>query len=98
MNDNIIFKSQSTICKMKQWKKSGRKLFDEEIDIAKKGLDWGISTSIDTVYHTIFTEMIKNEYNKQIFKFRLVGKSIFRTSTTIQHKYRIGKSSKIKDL
>lgn len=38
--------------------KIGRELTDEEIDIAKKGLEFGILTSIDTIYTTIFTEMI----------------------------------------
>lgn len=36
----------------------GRRLNEEEIIIAQKGLDYGIMTSIDTVYRTIFKEMI----------------------------------------
>ncbi|NLL28906.1 MAG: hypothetical protein GX259_08915 [Bacteroidales bacterium] len=39
----------------------GRKLNDEEIRIAKKGLESGLLTSIDVVYSTIFNEMIKYE-------------------------------------
>ena len=38
--------------------KLGRELNDEEIDVAKKGLMWGLMTDIDTVYNTIFYEMI----------------------------------------
>ena len=41
----------------------GRKLNDEEIRIAKKGLESGLLTSIDVVYSTIFNEMIKYEWN-----------------------------------
>ena len=36
----------------------GRKLNEEEIIIAQKGLDYGIMTSIDVVYRTILKEMI----------------------------------------
>ena len=37
----------------------GRPLTEEELDIAKDGLEWGLMTDIDTVYNTIFHEMIK---------------------------------------
>ena len=43
--------------------KIGRTLTNEEIYIAKKGLEFGLLTDIDTVYSTIFTEMIDNEKN-----------------------------------
>ena len=36
----------------------GRKLNEEEIIIAQKGLYYGIMTSIDVVYRTILKEMI----------------------------------------
>ena len=39
--------------------KIGRELTDEEILIAKKGLEWGIGESIGIVYNTIFSEMIE---------------------------------------
>ncbi len=39
--------------------KLGRELTQEEILIAKKGLEWGLLTDIDTIYNTIFTEMIE---------------------------------------
>jgi hypothetical protein len=38
--------------------KIGRKLTVDEIQIAKKGLESGLSFDIDTVYQTIFSEMI----------------------------------------
>lgn len=37
----------------------GRPLTEEELDIAKDGLEWGLMTDIDTVYNTILHEMIK---------------------------------------
>jgi hypothetical protein len=40
--------------------KIGRELTSDEIDFAKKGLKWGILSSIDDIYHSIFQD-IKNE-------------------------------------
>ncbi|MGD0337502.1 MAG: hypothetical protein ABSB78_01800 [Bacteroidota bacterium] len=37
--------------------KIGRTLTQEEILIAKKGLEYGLLTDIDTIYSTIFYEM-----------------------------------------
>ncbi|OGU60114.1 MAG: hypothetical protein A2X64_01105 [Ignavibacteria bacterium GWF2_33_9] len=39
--------------------KMGRELNDEEIAIAKKGLEYGLLSGIDIIYNTIFKEMIK---------------------------------------
>jgi len=39
--------------------KIGRKLNDDEIEVAKKGLEFGLLTDIDSVYNTILFEMIK---------------------------------------
>lgn len=36
----------------------GRILTDDEIEIAKDGIEWGISNALDITYNTIFTEMI----------------------------------------
>lgn len=38
--------------------KIGRELTEDEIEVAKKGLEYGLLTDIDTVYNTIFKEMI----------------------------------------
>ena len=37
----------------------GRHLTEEELYIAEKGLEWGLMTDIDTVFNTIFSEMIE---------------------------------------
>jgi hypothetical protein len=44
--------------------KIGRYLTEDEINIAKKGLECGLLTDIDTVYNTIFDEMINDEHTK----------------------------------
>ncbi|MDO8725221.1 MAG: hypothetical protein Q7J35_04040 [Candidatus Methanoperedens sp.] len=36
----------------------GRSLTEEELDIAKDGLEWGLTFDIETVYRTILLEMI----------------------------------------
>ncbi|MDX2305607.1 MAG: hypothetical protein NW226_22555 [Microscillaceae bacterium] len=38
--------------------KIGRELTNDEIEIAKKGLAYGFMTDINTIYNTIFNEMI----------------------------------------
>ena len=58
MNNNIIFQITVKDLQYEAIEKIGRKLSDKEIEIAKDGLEWGLLTNIDTVYHTIFTEMI----------------------------------------
>lgn len=44
--------------------KIGRELNEDEIIIAKDGLEWGILTGIDIIYSTIFNEMLRNELDK----------------------------------
>jgi ribonucleotide reductase beta subunit family protein with ferritin-like domain len=39
--------------------KIGRTLTEEEVEVARKGLEFGLLTGIDTVYQTIFSEMIE---------------------------------------
>lgn len=38
--------------------KIGRTLTDEEIQVARKGLEYGLCIDINTIYATIFSEMI----------------------------------------
>ena len=58
MEHNIIFQITEADLQNEAMEKIGRKLTENEIEIAKKGLDWGLLTGIDAVYNTIFTEMI----------------------------------------
>jgi hypothetical protein len=39
--------------------KIGRSLTEEELDVARKGLERGLMTDIDTVYNAILSEMIQ---------------------------------------
>jgi len=39
----------------------GRYLSEEELDIAKDGLEWGLTFDIETVYNTILLEMINDK-------------------------------------
>ena len=39
----------------------GRTLSDDELLTAKKSLEWGLLTDIDTVYSAIFDEVIENK-------------------------------------
>lgn len=44
----------------------GRYLTEDELDIAKDGLEWGLMTDIETVYRTILLDMIRNNnYGKE---------------------------------
>lgn len=41
--------------------KIGRCLTEEELDLAKDGLEWGLMFDIETVYDTILDEIIKTK-------------------------------------
>ena len=58
MNSNIIFQITEEDLQYEAIEKIGRKLSNDEFEIAKKGLEWGLLTNIDVVYNTIFKEMI----------------------------------------
>lgn len=62
-SNEIIFAITKDDLQFEAIEKIGRELTDEEIHIAKKGLEWGLLTDIDTVYQTIFNEMINDENN-----------------------------------
>ncbi len=61
--NKIIFAITIDDLQFEAKEKIGRELTEEEIHIAKKGLEWGLLTDIETVYQTIFNDMIKNERN-----------------------------------
>ena len=56
--DRILFCITEEELKFEAKQILGRRLNEEEIIIAQKGLDYGIMTSIDVVYRTILKEMI----------------------------------------
>ncbi len=57
-NEEILFAIRVEDVQFEALEKIGRKLSDEELDIAKDGLEWGLLTDIDSVYGAIFEEMI----------------------------------------
>lgn len=57
-NNEILFLISKETVQHEALNTIGRKLTDDELEIAKKGLEWGLTTDIQTVYNTIFHEMI----------------------------------------
>ena len=55
--DDLLFYISKETLQYEALEKIGRYLTEEELDIAKKGLEWGLMTDIDTVYNTILFEM-----------------------------------------
>lgn len=58
-NNYLVFAITLDDLQREALEKIGRILTDEEIDIAKKGLEFGLLTNIDIIYRTIFCEMIE---------------------------------------
>lgn len=56
--DEIIFAITKEDLQIEAQRIIGRDLTDDEIFIAKKGLEGGLLTGIETIYQTIFKEMI----------------------------------------
>ena len=56
--DNLVFSITIENLQSEALEKIGRSLTEEEIQVAKKGLEFGLLTDIDTIYKTIFSEMI----------------------------------------
>jgi len=60
METNIIFQITEDDLQNEAMQRIGRQLTDDEIEMAKDGIEWGISDSaLEITYNTIFTEMIK---------------------------------------
>lgn len=57
----LLFYISKETMQYESMQKIGRHLTEEELDIAKDGLDWGLTFDIDTVYNTILYEMIKEK-------------------------------------
>lgn len=58
ISNDIVFAITKNDLQYEAKEKIGRELTDEELQVAKKGLEFGLLTDIDTVYQTIFSEMI----------------------------------------
>ena len=58
-NKELVFSITVEDLQIEAQEKIGRALNDEEILIARKGLESGILTSIDIIYNTIFFEMLE---------------------------------------
>lgn len=56
---NLVFSISLKDIQEEAKRRIGREVEEDEIYIVKKGLESGLLTSIDIVYHTIFTEMIE---------------------------------------
>ncbi|KCZ70638.1 hypothetical protein ANME2D_02659 [Candidatus Methanoperedens nitroreducens] len=61
--EEVLFYITKETIQYEAMQKIGRYLTDEELDVAKKGLEWGLMTDIDTVYNAILFEMIKENKN-----------------------------------
>lgn len=57
--DELLFYINKDAIQDEAMQKIGRYLTEEELDIAKDGLEWGLMTDIETVYNTILHEIIK---------------------------------------
>ncbi|MCX9085471.1 MAG: hypothetical protein OIN87_11825 [Candidatus Methanoperedens sp.] len=58
--DDILFYISKETLQCEAMEKIGRYLTQEELDVARKGLEWGLTFDIETVYNTIIFEMIQN--------------------------------------
>jgi hypothetical protein len=59
--DDILFYISKETLQYEAMEKIGRSLTEEELDVAKDGLEWGLMFDIETVYNTILFEMIKEK-------------------------------------
>lgn len=57
--EDLLFYITKEAMQNEAMQKIGRHLTEDELDIAKDGLDWGLMTDIDTVYDTILFDMIQ---------------------------------------
>jgi hypothetical protein len=58
MEDNIIYQITVDDLQNEAMENLGRKLTEDEIEIAKKAFSWGLGETNHIIYNTIFTEMI----------------------------------------
>lgn len=59
--DELLFYITKEDVRYEAIEKLERHLTEEELHIARKGLEWGLTTGIDIVYKTIFDGIIKQK-------------------------------------
>ena len=59
--DSALFVIRVTDVQAYAQEKLGRALTYEELQVVKKGLEWGLCEGIDIVYEAIFEELKKDE-------------------------------------
>ncbi|MDD5474586.1 MAG: hypothetical protein PHU34_10650 [Candidatus Methanoperedens sp.] len=59
--EDLLFYIDKETMQYEAMRTIGRHLTEEELDIAKDGLDWGLTFDIETVYNTILLEMINEK-------------------------------------
>jgi hypothetical protein len=58
-NDNVIFQITEEDVQYEAMERIGRRLTDDEVDIAQDGILWGLGdVTLTSTYDTIFDEMI----------------------------------------
>jgi len=56
--DNLVFYISEEMIQEEAKQRLGRNLNSEEIEICKKGFEWGLMNCIDPIIQTILTEML----------------------------------------
>ncbi|MDR3243762.1 MAG: hypothetical protein LBT79_03330 [Elusimicrobiota bacterium] len=64
--DGIVFSITESDLQIAAQEQIGRKLNDDEIAFAKKCLQWGLLTDIDSVYNAIFSDDTFKRINKKL--------------------------------
>ncbi|HAP36803.1 MAG TPA: hypothetical protein DCQ28_13035 [Bacteroidetes bacterium] len=59
MKNKILFVITADEVQYDAVERIGRKLTEKELRVVKKGLEWGLLTGIDTIYNTIYDEMLE---------------------------------------
>jgi hypothetical protein len=57
--NNLVFSISLEDLQSEALRIISRTLNEDEVNIARKGLEYGLLTDIDIIYKTIFSEMIK---------------------------------------
>ena len=64
--DNLVFSITLEDLQSEALEKIGRTLTAEEIQVARKGLEFGLCTDVDNIYSTVFTGRITKLDGKRL--------------------------------